>query len=148
MKKQLVAEIIKNFKAMSLLLKFIFLAGIYSLYNGVSGIIGNTVVTVSYFGTTLSQSNLFIWRLFIISMALFHLYSFLSRSRSLLIKYTIINAIWLIFIVVNSFYSIYHPVEPHIFPEYTHFYMYGFLYFITTLLLIYPLTQKKYFNKK
>ena len=93
MKKQLVSEIINNFKAMSLLLKVLFLGGIYFVLKTIAGLFMQSPISYSYFGTNFPQNYPIIWYLYSLALGFLFLYVLIKRSRSLLVKYTIYSAI-------------------------------------------------------
>ncbi|PIY80752.1 MAG: hypothetical protein COY80_01445 [Candidatus Pacebacteria bacterium CG_4_10_14_0_8_um_filter_42_14] len=149
MKKQLVSEIINNFKAMSLLLKVLFLGGIYFVLKTIAGLFMQSPISYSYFGTNFPQNYPIIWYLYSLALGFLFLYVLIKRSRSLLVKYTIYSAISILLSLASSIYWMYTPsANSGQMPLLGYIFVYGVTYFLGTLLLIYPLTQKKYFNKK
>ncbi len=135
-------QITKNFKVMPVLLKVIFV-----IHTSKVGVWLLALITQkSIQGATFAQMYPMPWSLLSIFMSLAGLYVFLRRSHSLLVKYAILGAILL---AVSLFINVYSLQLT--FSNQVHI---GFLYYrvfkilLAFFVVLYPLTQKKYFNQE
>ncbi|NCN06737.1 MAG: hypothetical protein GW946_02730 [Candidatus Pacebacteria bacterium] len=141
----------KNFLAMSWLLKVLFVLNIYSFVTSILALynIQQKEVVLSYFGSGFPQNLPSLWHIYSILFAFFGVYVFMNRSRSLLVKYTIFSAVTWAVALANQLYSVGDMLnQPNALSPTFYYSFYIVLYAVTSLLIIYPLTQKKYFHQK
>jgi hypothetical protein len=143
----------KNFKEMSLLLKIMLVMSVYAFGASIYDFVMQKSVNFSYFGTNFPQDFPLIWHVQSIIIGAISIYIFVRRSRSLLIKYTIFSAIFLLVGFLNSIYSVEGLLAQSeelatTFTPTFYYFAYAALYLVVSFFLVYPLTQKKYFDQK
>lgn len=133
-----------NFKEMPFLLKLLFIGSAGVLMSHLVDIFQLKPIEFDYFNSGFPKNFPVIWYAYSVLIEIITMLVYLKRSYGLLKKYTYFSVGVLAIHLLHVGYLVMSlPVEQRLIPTLT----YVITYIFVTLLVIYPLRQKKYFNK-
>jgi tryptophan-rich sensory protein len=133
-----------NFKEMPFLLKLLFIGSVVTLISQLVDMFQLKPIKFEYFHSGFPKNFPIVWYAYSVLMQVVTMMVYLRRSYGLLKKYTnftvgllAIHFLHVVYLFINL------PAEQRASSIVT----YIIIYFFVALLVIYPLKQKKYFNK-
>ena len=125
-------------------MRLLFILSVISVVQGFVDLVTAKPIPMTYFGSGFPQNAPIVWHFYGLAINVLSLWVYIKRSYSLLKIYTYISVVTLTIAAANSTYQIFQLPEEQRVPVAI---VYGITYILGSLILVYLLGQKKYFNK-